>query len=141
MGNQISLRAGKAFSVELKYEGRGGALWSEAKRCTVLNLTSNSSNWYPWHLLGFLTPICGGFTLAQRHNSSGRTVNAFAEDDLLHKKGLLVQGADGKSPPVIDFSKAEIIFKQKATLELGRSFVVLQMCSFNFLVDNSFKVA
>lgn len=81
-------------------------------------------------------------TLAQRQNSSGRTVNAFAEDDLqvLHKKGLLVQGADGKSPPVIDFSKAEIIFKQKATLELGRSFVVLQMCSFNFLVDNSLKL-
>ncbi|XP_041455719.1 hydroxyproline dehydrogenase-like [Lytechinus variegatus] len=74
-----------------------------------------------------------------RQYSSGRLMNGFIEDDLL-KKEILVQGADGKSPPVIDFSKAEIIFKQKATEELARSLVVLQMCSFNFFVDNSLKL-
>ena len=44
------------------------------------------------------------------------------------------------SQPVINFSQAEIIFNQKSLLELARSFLVLQMCSFNYFVDNSLKV-
>nr|XP_054766171.1 hydroxyproline dehydrogenase-like isoform X2 [Lytechinus pictus] len=89
------------------------------------------------------SPAFGGLRLwsspSYRQYSSGRLMNGFIEDDLL-KKDILVEGADGKSPPVIDFSKAEIIFKQKATEELARSLVVLQMCSFNFFVDNSLKL-
>ena len=75
-----------------------------------------------------------------RWRSSGRIVNGLEEHDLLQRKDILIEGADGKSPPVIDFTKAEIIFKRKSTHELARSFVVLQMCSYNFFVDNSLKV-
>lgn len=72
---------------------------------------------------------------------SQRAVKSTAANAIVQDNAATTVGTPGKDPLDITFEDAKAAFKSKTNWELIRAYIVYQLCSIEYLVDNNMQVS